>query len=400
VALKIQRTGASDYNRHIKLLVCGDPGSGKTLLSSTFPNPIIASAEEGLMSIADRNIPFVKVDAWADLIALKNILKQDKEVREEQLGFPVETVVIDTIDEAQDVLIREYLLKQKKSALQGWDDYGYIKDQTNGMIAAFRNLDMNVVFTCHLKETSDDTQKVWLKPAIVGGAGDTLGGKVDLALVLDSQMVSEMQNKELVTVDRRVLITRRSQRLPFVKDRSGKLPAEFVVNFDDDYQRIHDLVYANVGSLTESTSFEIDEPTPKVEKLEEKVEEEKPKPRKAAAKKAAEKVTEDQEAPDPVSEVVDAPEAETTPEPQPEPEGTDVAAEAPESPVEAPVADGDVTPRNKLPEGVTPDPKGYGTSIFCVNCGGEVESVDQAKYSQIRFKGKVYDRPCFDEKKR
>lgn len=43
--MKIRRTGADDYGKYVKALICGEPGSGKTLISSTFPNPLYASAE-------------------------------------------------------------------------------------------------------------------------------------------------------------------------------------------------------------------------------------------------------------------------------------------------------------------------------------------------------------------
>ena len=75
MAFKVRTTGASDYGRYIKMLVAGNPGAGKTLLASTALNPIYASAEGGLMSIADKGLPYVEIEKIDDLLELKQMLK-------------------------------------------------------------------------------------------------------------------------------------------------------------------------------------------------------------------------------------------------------------------------------------------------------------------------------------
>ena len=144
MGLSVKTSGSEDYGRSIKALICGPPGAGKTLTSSTWPNVLYASAEGGLMSVADRKVNYVDVDSSNTLLELKNVLSQPSDVREKMLGFKVDTVVLNTIDEIQRIFIRERLADQRREAfvLQDW---GWLGERMIATINGFRNLDMNAV---------------------------------------------------------------------------------------------------------------------------------------------------------------------------------------------------------------------------------------------------------------
>ncbi len=248
--LAVQRTGAADYGKYIKALLCGNAGSGKTMLSSTFPNPWFLSAEGGLMSIADRDIPYTKLPAddgtvtSEALLQVKARLEQSPAVREKQFGFPVDTLVVDTIDEISRLLLSERMKKEKHDIAQ-LQDYGWLKDRMTWFVTALRHLDMHVVFTCHLKPREIDGS-INLIPAIEGGFSEKIADYVDLALVLKSNPVSRVVGNETVRVIERRLQTFPDAQTPWLKDRSGKLPHEIPVNFDDDFERIAGFVYADM----------------------------------------------------------------------------------------------------------------------------------------------------------
>lgn len=368
--MQIKRTGASDYGTFTKALICGEPGSGKTLISSTWPNPLYASAEGGLMSIADRDIPYVEIKQIDELLKIKQNLDQEPDVREEIFGFPVDTIVIDTIDEVQQIMIRERLRDERVETMR-LADWGWLGENMSAMITGFRNLDMHVVFTCHLKDTQDaESGKTWIKPQLQGAIGDKIAGYVDLALVLKSTLTSEVVDGEAKRVLKRELQTFPDPMHPWIKDRSGKLPELFPVNFEDDFQRISDLIFANVGALPEG----------KVTEMAEVVEE-----------------------PPTLEEVASVAEPEPEPQPEPQEEQTAKTSESSEdaeqpAPVEE-VDDGEIKPRNNLPDGVKPVDKGYGTNIYCTECGGEVESEEKADLSRIRHR-QILDVECFNKRNR
>lgn len=248
IAVKI--TGDEEYGRWLKVLFCGEPGSGKTLISSTFPNPIYASADEGLMSIARRQLPFVKIEETKSLMDLLNALQQEPDVRESLLGNKVDTVVIDTIDEVARLLIKERLAETKQDSFK-IQDWGWLGDQMRGVIRAFRNLDMHVVFTCHLKQSEDsETGRLFFKPAIQGAVGDEISGYVDLALLLTARSRAQVVDGESKKVITRYLSTTPDPNFPWIKDRSGALPPEVEVNFEDDYERINELIFGGISPIS------------------------------------------------------------------------------------------------------------------------------------------------------
>lgn len=249
MTLNTKRTGSAEYGRWIKILICGEPGSGKTLISSTFPEVFYASAEGGLMSIADRNIPFVEIRSTEELFELKTYLEMDVKARAQMLGGPVSTIVVDTIDEVQRIFIKERLKDQKKNTMS-LQDYGWLGDQMKSLITGFRNLDLNVVFTCHVRSVQDEeASRLIYKPGLVGQTADGIPGYVDLSLLLSSRITTKVVDNESKQVVLRTLRSFPDLQYPWIKDRSGKLPPEIEVNFFDDYQRIYDLIFAKIDSL-------------------------------------------------------------------------------------------------------------------------------------------------------
>lgn len=394
MSLTIKKTGAADYGQFIKVLISGEPGSGKTLISSTFPHPFYASAEGGLMSIADRDIPFVDVKDTDTLLEVKHLLDMEQSERDKKLGFHVETVVVDTIDEIQNILMRERLDSKRQEAMQ-LQDWGWLGEQMKAIVRGFRNLPMNVVFTCHIKEQNDsESGSAWTKPMLSGQMGDAIPGYVDLSLVLETgieTIISADKGTEVVEV--RNLITHPSRKYPFIKDRSGKLPKSIPVNFEDDFERIHELIYGNID-IKEGETFVVEVPGAKPEP---------PKPAAAPAKKAAKKVAKkasSKAAPEPELKIVDG-----------DGDGyLGVVEEAVEggSPLKRFVyrVDGnEVKTRNQLPEGVLPHPDVYkgtadgsGESIYCTDCGAHLDQ-EQAELSRIKFR-KIYCTEDFEKNNR
>jgi hypothetical protein len=250
--MQVRRTGVDEYTRTIKALIAGPPGSGKTRISSTFPDPIFASAEGGLMSIADRNIPFIEVKHTDDLLALKQLLETDHETQQQVLGFVPKTVVVDTIDEVARLFIRERLEADKKDAM-AIADWGWLGDQLRGLIRALRGLNMHVVMTVHLKSTEDsESGRVFYKPAIQGAVGDEIAGYVDLALLLDARTTTKIVDGVTQRVAERRLMSTPDPTYPWIKDRSGQLPPQFPVDLTTDFERLNALIYGHLQDLEPS----------------------------------------------------------------------------------------------------------------------------------------------------
>lgn len=66
MAINLKSTGNLAGNG-VKLLVYGQAGAGKTSLIPTLPNPIVLSAEGGLLSIQDAELPYIEIATMAEL---------------------------------------------------------------------------------------------------------------------------------------------------------------------------------------------------------------------------------------------------------------------------------------------------------------------------------------------
>ncbi len=252
MGLQVRTTGDADYGQHIKALVCGPAGAGKTLFSSTFPGAVFASAEGGLMSIASRKLKYADVGSPSDVKELISMLSQDEPVRDKMFGIPVKTLVVDTMDETQKLFIQERLRSKKLEALdmQGW---GWLGEQMRSVLRSLRNLPLNVVFTCHLKEVTDnESGQVFFKPALQGAVGDEIANYMDLALLLRNRVrtVVDPATGNSKRVIERYLQTYPDSQHTWIKDRSGTLENEVPVNFTDDYERIHSSIFGFMGSST------------------------------------------------------------------------------------------------------------------------------------------------------
>jgi hypothetical protein len=350
------RTGNKEYGRYIKVLLCGDPGAGKTLLSSTFPDPFFVSAEGGMMSIAGRGLPYADVHSSEELLQLKNIFDQPKPVREQMLGtamgsdqpIPVQTVVIDTIDQISRILIDERKTANKKDTL-AIADWGWLGDQVRAIITGFRNLPMHVVFTCHLKQADDsETGRVFFKPALSGQVSDEIAGMVDLALWLKQTPMTVIEDNQSVRKIVRLLQTFQDPSHQWVKDRSGKLPQEFDVDFKTDFNRLNDLIFGDIPDETPE-STEVEEPL---------------------------------EATDP-PEIVEEPAASTDVETEVSVEPNNSAAVEPEAEPETPVVAETGTEVAEPPAGVDAE-TGEVTGFTCEKCGTVFDNEDQRDLCKIK----------------
>lgn len=419
--LTARRTGSADYGRWVKALIAGEPGVGKTLFGSTWPSVLYLNAEGGLMSVADRNVLTVDIEATQTLLEAIVALRQDPKVREKIFGGAVETVVLDTVDEIARLLQRERLSETKKEvmAMQDWGWYG---DQMRGILRGLRNLEMHVIFNVHVRSQEDsDSGAVTVKPAVQGQVGDELPGYVDLALLMRANPVQKVVDGEIVRETARFLQSYGNSKYPWIKDRSGKLPSELDVNFEDDFKRIDQLIYGGRDidrtvvekPISEEAQEKAAEtvaetvvpvapvvPEPGTPSLDTPVAEKPTRTRATRAKKDPTTPTtptipppgvdpetgevtkpdpaDDPHPPLPAAAVVDTP-------PLPEPET--IVPEPAVEPTE-PMTPAAEAPKNKM--GLPDD----GPPWTCADCGEEFDDPDQAALSQIRFRRRL-DGKCF-----
>jgi len=155
MTIEVKRT-SSLASSGVKMLVYGQAGAGKTTLIKTLPNPIILSAEGGLMSIQDDDIPFITVSNMDDL---KDAYRWLVEHRGDY-----SSIALDSISEVAEIV----LSAEKKKAKDPRQAYGALQEQMMDLIRAFRDLPMHVFMTAKLDKIQDETQKIHWGPSMPG----------------------------------------------------------------------------------------------------------------------------------------------------------------------------------------------------------------------------------------
>jgi hypothetical protein len=268
----IEMTGAQDYQRMIKLANCGFAGTGKTLFASTAPQVFYLFFREQprIMSIADRYMPHAKVtnrldDAGRLDTPVWDTLFEVVEYLDSERGQEYKSVCVDTGDE-----LFQALKEGRKAANRGKfgiQDWGWLGDTYREIINRLIDLPKNVIINYHLKNTQEgEDGEIVREIALQGQAKDEVAGWFDIVAVLDSWEEPVQEGKEGKILHRGML-THTTPRYPFVKDHSGKLPKIFELseNFVGDFQRLHDLVYAQLPA-SDHEVIETITPEPKPDK--------------------------------------------------------------------------------------------------------------------------------------
>jgi phage nucleotide-binding protein len=191
----------------VKLLVYGNAGSGKTSLIPTLPNPVVFSAEGGLLSIADADLPFVEVSSYDTLMEAYRWVTEADEAKQ------FESIALDSISEIAEVVLNH----EKKIAKDPRQAYGAMQEQMYDIIRAFRDIDgKHIYFTAKCEKTADESGRILYAPSMPGNkTGQALPYFFDEVLALRVEKDAEGVAQRALMCD--------SDGIWQAKDRSGKL---------------------------------------------------------------------------------------------------------------------------------------------------------------------------------
>lgn len=221
MAISVKRTkdAASDG---VKVLAYGQAGAGKTTALATAPFPIILSAEAGLLSLANVDVPYIEVTSMAAIGEAYEWLTGSKEASEYQ------TVCLDSLSEIAEVVLSEERAKTKDPR----QAYGAMADQMASLIRMFRDLPgRNVVMTAKLDKSQDEQGKMLWSPSMPGTkTGQSLPYYFDEVLALQIHRDAEGNTS-------RAFLTS-SDGSWVAKDRSGRLDAWEAPDFSAIFAKI------------------------------------------------------------------------------------------------------------------------------------------------------------------
>ena len=160
MAINVKTTGSLAANG-VKVLVYGQAGAGKTSLIKTLPSPIVLSAEGGLLSIQDADLPYIEISDMDTLKEAYTWLTSADEAKAYQ------SVALDSISEIAEVVLNA----EKKVTKDPRQAYGALAEQMQDLLRAFRDLPgKNVYMSAKCDRTKDETTGAMLYGPSMPGA--------------------------------------------------------------------------------------------------------------------------------------------------------------------------------------------------------------------------------------
>lgn len=206
MAINVKTTGSLSANG-VKVLVYGQAGAGKTSLIKTLPSPIVLSAEGGLLSIQDADLPFIEISDMGTLQEAYKWLTESDDAK------AYKSVALDSISEIAEVVLNA----EKKATKDPRQAYGAMQEQMADIIRAFRDLPgRHVYMSAKLEKTQDEMGRVLYAPSMPGNkTGQALPYFFDEVLALRVEKDADGNTQRALMCD--------SDGLWLAKDRSGKL---------------------------------------------------------------------------------------------------------------------------------------------------------------------------------
>jgi len=185
----------------IKALIYGAAGSGKTVFTGTAEKAIYASAEGGLLSIADKMPQYTDIKTLKDLQDLYFYLLSEK--------HEYETVIIDSITEINEIIKLE--IEKRLGRPMQLQDWGELSKKIRDLFRKFRDLPMNVILIAQESYVTDEDKIRKIVPSMNGKAATEIAYFMDIVGYLHvesdgSRWIETSSNKKLLTKDRSKMI--------------------------------------------------------------------------------------------------------------------------------------------------------------------------------------------------
>ena len=206
-------------NHKIKALVYWPSWSWKTSFWWTAKNVLFASAENGLLPLAWKNIPYVEIKSLEDLIDLKNFLEKQE--------HNFETLVIDSITEISDI-IKNWIEKRNKRKMQ-LQDWWELATQIEWIIKDIKNIDINVIVIAQELNITDEEKIQRIVPSLNWKSSTKICYYMD---VVGYIYVDKAGNRTMITSQNDKLLT---------KDRTWKIWNSNELNFENWRKLVNDL---------------------------------------------------------------------------------------------------------------------------------------------------------------
>jgi len=159
-------------------IIFGAFGSGKTKFCGTWPKPFFIAAEDGLMTLSNTDIPYIKLEndkaVYQTVLDILVLASQKREMFED-----VETIIIDSMSKLNRLMLDEILDEVSREKPE-FDEWGKLRARMNKLNNLFVRLPMHRLITIS-EAFKEDQESGDIKPTfnIEGGFRNDVAGEYD-----------------------------------------------------------------------------------------------------------------------------------------------------------------------------------------------------------------------------
>lgn len=168
-------TNPAELSKNVLLkgLIYGQPGTGKTTLALSAPNPVLIDVDRGLHRVKPRyRVPSLQAETYEQVLELVN----GSEVR------PFDTIVFDTLGKLIDIMAVYVARKSDKNrrsdgqlSMQG---FGALKGEFQSLMRLVNSYNKHVIFVAHEREEKDG-ENTKVRPDVMGSSGKDIVKDLD-----------------------------------------------------------------------------------------------------------------------------------------------------------------------------------------------------------------------------
>lgn len=186
-------------SEYLKVLIYGQPGTGKTVFAASAPDPLIIDIENGTTSLTQfSHLRTIPVLPYKTSKTMEQVLVEfSKEMPDSQ---QFQSLVIDSFSEFQKRVLDEQLQTNSGTAryIPDMAAFNLNTNMLRAITARLRALQKHVVITAHVKEETDQLNRVTYRPDLTPKLSNSLIGLMDVVGYMQLKQVKENNQEKTI----------------------------------------------------------------------------------------------------------------------------------------------------------------------------------------------------------
>jgi hypothetical protein len=245
-----------DGQDRYRILLFGQPGSGKTPFAAQAPAPIFLMADRGgAASLAITGTPYIEIPSEKAANEALDYLA----LQAQRPSFPYQTVVVDTFSVLSAHVANGIMRRDGMTSMDGFKAWGDLKASMSTILDKLQRLPLHVIVNVHLKDKFDSQE---YEPDLIGGT------KIDLPKEFpfigwihtdwgigvddnasDAEKAKAQASRKVV----RKISWRASPKFPILRSPAGLLDETSVEFKSSDFTQITDALAGQAAKYGQAT---------------------------------------------------------------------------------------------------------------------------------------------------